>query len=331
MIARSIDEWLDFRYLHDDSTLILTILAATSVTIKLSNLMYSSVVFTIVLILLWKSSHQRARDYYRIFATATVMILVWSLRGFILSGAPLYPSTFGYTPMEWAVPKEAVVDEANWIFSWARQPNSHWSEVLGNWNWFKPWILANSKDLQNLLYQIALSALALVIIIIIGISKNKHLKYLEFTILFPLVFSLFYWFFTAPDIRFANAVFYLLPTSLVILLLSYMHTFVSKKVFLILLSLAFIFSNYNYAKYSINHRELIKEISLSGFQAIKTISLNIKQTSSGLSVYVPVEGDQCWDSPLPCTPYFNPSLSLREPSNPGSGFIVTDYEDLHYQ
>jgi len=34
-------------------------------------------------------------------------------------------------------------------------------------------------------------------------------------------------------------------------------------------------------------------------------------TGSGLTIYTPAQGDECWDAPLPCTPYFRPQLRLR--------------------
>jgi len=49
-------------------------------------------------------------------------------------------------------------------------------------------------------------------------------------------------------------------------------------------------------------------------------TLTVRHTLSGLAVYVPVQGNQCWDAPLPCTPYFDESLRLRNPSSQRWGF-----------
>jgi hypothetical protein len=35
------------------------------------------------------------------------------------------------------------------------------------------------------------------------------------------------------------------------------------------------------------------------------------ETLAGLRVRMPFQGDQCWSAPLPCTPYFDPGLSLE--------------------
>src|SRR5262245_12093872 len=39
-------------------------------------------------------------------------------------------------------------------------------------------------------------------------------------------------------------------------------------------------------------------------------------------VFTPQQGGSCWDSPLPCTPYFNPDLRLRIPGQLASGFTM---------
>jgi hypothetical protein len=45
-------------------------------------------------------------------------------------------------------------------------------------------------------------------------------------------------------------------------------------------------------------------------------------TRSGLLLYVPEKGDQCWDAPLPCTPYPNSDLRLRSQGDTSHGFML---------
>jgi hypothetical protein len=68
-------------------------------------------------------------------------------------------------------------------------------------------------------------------------------------------------------------------------------------------------SNFNFT-FSRQYKDVIK------------ISLAKNSTASGLVVYAPEAGDQCWDSLLPCTPYFNPMLRLRTSKIMKSGFTV---------
>lgn len=50
--------------------------------------------------------------------------------------------------------------------------------------------------------------------------------------------------------------------------------------------------------------------------------VELRQTASGLGVTVPAETNQCWDAPLPCSPYLDPSLRLRHAGSMKDGFAV---------
>jgi hypothetical protein len=63
----------------------------------------------------------------------------------------------------------------------------------------------------------------------------------------------------------------------------------------------------------------VKPPSWSGWQPIPSIPTKIMVTRSGLQVRVTMADDQCWDAPLPCTPYFNPGLRSRA-DGPGEDF-----------
>jgi hypothetical protein len=53
-------------------------------------------------------------------------------------------------------------------------------------------------------------------------------------------------------------------------------------------------------------------------------------TQSGLQVHVPVQGNRCWDAPLPCTPHPAPNLRLRS-TDLGDGFAVDgDWQALRF-
>jgi hypothetical protein len=49
-----------------------------------------------------------------------------------------------------------------------------------------------------------------------------------------------------------------------------------------------------------------------GFSPLPKASVTPRTTLSGLTVYIPTQGDQCWNAPLPCTPYFDEMLRLRD-------------------
>jgi hypothetical protein len=81
--------------------------------------------------------------------------------------------------------------------------------------------------------------------------------------------------------------------------------------------------NLHFIVYAFHGRGIIKAVSTSGWYAVNKVELDRKTTLSGLTVYTPKTGDQCWDSPLPSTPYFNDRLKLINSENISSGFTVT--------
>ena len=147
---------------------------------------------------------------------------------------------------------------------------------------------------------------------------------MELAILSPLLISLFYWFFTAPDPRFSNAIFFLMPISLILVTLTLIQDKFSGRLFAIIVCVVFVTANLNFIEYAVKNYWKIKSISTSGWHLVKEVPLDKRITNSGLIVYTPKTGDQCWDSPLPCTPYFNDTLRLRKSGDIASGFTVKE-------
>ncbi|MGH9418878.1 MAG: hypothetical protein ACRD3J_02800, partial [Thermoanaerobaculia bacterium] len=65
----------------------------------------------------------------------------------------------------------------------------------------------------------------------------------------------------------------------------------------------------------------LQAISTTGWSAVPSSPVITRETASGLTVYVPVSGEQCWNAPLPCTPYFSANLALRVKGDMSSGFV----------
>ncbi len=327
-LAQGLGEWKNGQTNQKCRVLFLGILATTAVTVKLSNLAFSAVIMGFLLLLYARNPHT-IQAVIRIVTLSAIMILVWCLQSFVMSGAPLYPSTIGYVPVEWAVPKEKVIEEANWVYSFARQPWTHWNSVIGNWHWFQPWLLRMSKNIINVIFPLIVSVLFCIITATIyRFKKGSKTQYLEWSILLPSIIGLIYWFFTAPDPRFAHALFFITSICSAILFLTSIQTLRNRRIFITCICIVFVISNLNFIWYFIEMKDN-KAISLSGWHPITSVPLEERITSSGLLVYTPKNGgQQCWDSPLPSTPYynFNIHLRLKNSENLSAGFTVTRKE-----
>jgi len=256
-----------------------------------------------------------------------IALIPWVLRGIILSGYIAYPSTFGALPVDWRVPYASAVSEANWVRSWARMPGMHWSEVLGNWNWVKPWVSRIFK-IENRYYIIHITIpLFLTLINSILIFLSEYLKKYSiqnmqkniWLFLVPSVSSLLFWFVAAPDPIFAGACFWVLGVGTFIIVINKFNILKLKyfKTFIISFSII-LYIGFFFIKIFVNIPE-----ENNGFYKIPTVELKMFKANSGLNIYVPEKGDQCWGAPLPCAPrYPNAELCLRREGEMRYGFMV---------
>jgi hypothetical protein len=223
-----------------------------------------------------------------------------------------------------------VVEEANWVYSWARQSDKILPDPLGNWDWFPPWKSWVMHESQAVLvYPLLLVPVfgMLTGILALMFRKRMQLRSLDFLLLVPVVPGLVYWFFTAPDPRFAHALFWCLAISSALLLLSAVRPLLKTRGFIGILCIVFLMANLRLIGSMVENFQSLGEISTSGWQPVKARPLARKETASGVAVYIPRRTDQCWDAPLPCTPYFNRDLRLRTPGQLGAGFTVTVPEE----
>jgi len=301
---------------------LLFLLCVAIVTIKLSAAMYAMTSICVSLVLQYKCFLKYRSVALKTLAVCTLMFAVHLIRGYIYSGVPLYPSTIaGAWGLNWAMPIEAVKVEANWIYSWARRPWLAPAMVLGNWQWFpywlkalgiKTWLIFGVSVVINLLHLLVSRQYK------VGAQHSDRRIYIIYV---PLLASVIFWFFTAPEPRFLGLILELLAilsawlfilTLLSIEFLRFPKTLSHLKQLQILMILMIALS-------------LQKAINFSyvGWEKIPSTPMIIKITDSGLPVRVPLKGDQCWDETLPCTPYFLTSLRTRTEAgnaNFNSGF-----------
>lgn len=323
VFANGVGAWVRTHENQESRVVLLVVLAATAVTIKLSNLAFSGMILALVILFELKSSPSGFRRSARLVGITLAILLVWSLRGFVLSGAPLYPSTAGYVDVEWSVPVEKVTDEARWASSWARQPGAHPDVVLASWAWFSPWFANMTENSTAVVFPVAFTlALCSFWLVAMLLKIGRFPPWIEWTVVLPVVGGLAFWFLMAPDLRFANALFFLIPILATLLFLSSIGGSSKKSLMAAAIGISFVVGNLNLVAYGARHAGSLKEISMSGWQAIPDAPLEERVTRSGLIVLTPETGAQCWDAALPCTPYFDEMLMLRDSGDLGSGFKV---------
>jgi len=332
MLAQVIAAWINGEGGQDHRVTVLAILAATAITIKLTNLAFSAVIVSMCLAFSWRTSGGRIRDILRILVPVSLVILVWSVRGFILSGYPLYPSTIGHVSVDWAVPIKEVVDVQYMVYGIVLEANqvTDLQKILSRGEWFRPWISRMSKERVDVVYPLVVGVvfciIALISLWLSLFKKTAWPRCLEWAILLPVVIDFIFWFCTAPDPRYGHALFWCFSLGGVLLFLCAIQPLLKKRTWVVVMCVVFITANLHFIGAAVKRRNIIKEVSSSGWHPIKIVPLIQKKTLSGLVVLTPEQGkNQCWDSPLPCTTpnRFNPDLRLRIPGKLASGFTVT--------
>jgi hypothetical protein len=293
------------------------IISATAITIKLSNLFYVISICTILIFIMLKPLYVSLRQIslivIKLIALPALIIFIWSLRGILLSGCPAYPSTIGCINAHWSVPIESVKNEANWVYSWARLPNETPDKVLNSWDWLTPWfyrVIWENKGILIVVYPLLIFLTGIILSFIFYVRQPLSQKANGnwFLIPVPILVGLSFWFYLAPDIRFAHSLFWIAPIAATIIILKFIEPSVKQNVFIILM--LFFIINANIAFILIWNPQILTSISFEGYMPTPVVNLTEKTTLSGFKILVPTEGYQCWDSKIPCTPYFNPELNF---------------------
>ena len=150
--------------------------------------------------------------FVKLILLGSTILFAHFLRGYALSGWPLYPSSLGgWFDFSYAPSLNRVAAEANIIYGWARIPGVAPHIVLSNWDWLGPWW----AQLPVRFVVLMACAIALFILNLAALCLGRASKYAApaYWLYAPLWIGVIFWFFTAPDVRFLA----LIPELLVIL------------------------------------------------------------------------------------------------------------------
>lgn len=311
---------------------LLGLLGAAAVAVKMMCAALVGFLWLVFGILLWRvQGGAAARDLrpqaIRVFAGILLLMVPWVLRGYVLTGYPLYPSSVGGLPVWWRVPEEAV--EALWRFArdWSRVP---WADetLLNSWLWLLPW---GWKTLHRT-FDVVLPALVGAVGTVIALQGRgvaRQERWATGLYVMPAAGALVFWFLTAPYPRYAGAAFWCAAATggaLAARRCGLLHSRVASRSLVGVLML-YTAACVAYAKEFRYGRSghgyvWVRPGRESGFHPLPAPDLTLAYSSSGLSVHVPRQGLQCWDAPLPCAPRQPQGLALRSPPDIASGFWI---------
>ncbi len=269
-------------------------LALFAVTVKLS----AAVFFLAVLLVA------------RAFPAALVLpVVAWVSRGIALSGYLVYPAIvtrLGLLP--WAVPAATAKEEIDRARSWARIPGRTPAEVLSGGEWLRDWAKVTVGRL-SIVSLLLLLAAGLVAGVLASRRPGRKSNSRPLPVFLAAAASTLFWFWSAPDPRFGYGALFVLAA----------------------LPLAVALSRFGLADVSLRQRRIAVSlaaagVSLAGFlfvtagpgvrpslfvpPSVPRPAVKEARTREGERVFVPLTDDRCWDAPRPCTPLFDPALTI---------------------
>lgn len=302
--------------------LLVAVLAAAGTTVKLNFVVFGGLT-ALAMLVVWIAAGDK-KDTRALFRTAAwigaavALILVpWIVRSVILSGYVAYPIPAGAVPVAWRVPHAQVVYEASLIRSHALGERARWPGASYGWDWLSPWVAEKLRsDAYELVIPLALAVALLSTLFLRPSAAHRRVGLWLFEV--PVIGFLVFWFFTAPDPRFAGSGFWVLAVGTAVLALDRLEL---EKVTLSRLVLAIAVAHVVLGIVPPACRSLYGPGEDGGFHPAPQADVIPYVTPSGLIVFTPVSGDQCWNAPLPCTPYRDIGLRLRDESDMQRGFI----------
>jgi hypothetical protein len=257
---------------------------------------------------------------------ALVIMMPYFIRGYILSGYPLYPLELGGLPLDWAVPHSAVRMERIWVQSWARQPYAPWQEVMASSAWLRPW-LHSSLQRPALVWPLLLTAFgaaALGVGLLRKPQLNREIKILALVTL-PPILGVIAWFVTSPDPRFAEGTLWTLaaPVSALAVFLNRGRGWMVPLFWTVVVAIVLAESGSGFHRLGREPKQLPNWTGGSA-ACVQRV------TRSGLKVWVPADAPSTGDAPLPCTvpDRFDPALEMRGKTL-RDGFRTQD-KNFHY-
>ena len=224
-------------------------------------------------------------------------------RNLILSGYAAFPvPQLPALPVDWVIPRDEAVRQTGWIMSWARLPRRAPHEVLAMplREWIGPWFARRPAVDRVLLGAIPLLALVCVP------TLRRPVEHLPVWATLALGTAL--WFALAPDPRFGWAFYPLLALGLAARVLGAAAARLPRAATACALALAIgVLSLWPYAG-----REALGALAQHAIAPAPYPERPMRTIGRGKRVlFAPERGDQCWDAPLPCTPYPDRTIERR--------------------
>ena len=300
--------------------LIAMALFSQAVTFKISSIVFALLGWTISAWKFWSLSRttpSRKRHLVWAVILSALIVLPWIGRGLLLSGYPFFPSTVLPMAADWKVPTAITQGQADFARSFARVPELNGAYAHG-WNWLRSWFRELIREREGFWIPLLFAVLGCVAGIMRRMRQDRNSLPQWIWLLLPSLGGLIFWFLEAPAIRFGEPAIWTAGATLgTLAAVHWLKRPVTTRIALVGLVLLTAWAAHPRLFWGSYFRP---SAGVRAFLRVPEATVVQHKTISGLMVNVPVETNQCWNAPLPCSPYFDETLHLRKPGQLEYGF-----------
>jgi len=253
-------------------------------------------------------------------ALSVAVVLPWCVRGIILSGYPFFPATILGFPVDWKIPLEQARWFADGVKSFGRNPNANFFRETQGLGWLGGWLKQVVRDRVSFQVPMAICLGGMAAGLSLRRKEQAKSAQQDWGSLWLLAASLggmVFWFWASPALRFGQFAIWTAAAALgtwgivsVTARWEWLHGIVLGG----LLGLCvWCLAGYGWKA---PYRALLAARPLGRVPSPEVLT---RTTRSGLEVNVP-PGINCWDAGVPCTPYFDETLRLRDGVSLRRGF-----------
>ncbi len=309
----------------------LAILILTGFILKQSFIIFGLGLGVLVLIiwLMRGGWHAGVRRFFNIITPILILAVLLGVpylaRGVVTSGYIAYPQSFGRFEVDWAEPPELIEERQEMLATNTRLRYGNPDEVLSSWDWLKPWFSSLVKNLVDFLIPISITVLAFGIYAFNRFrNRGQHSRPLiDLWIFIPMLMMIAVWFLTAPNIKYIRYILWINAVVMVLLAVIWVQIAWKWRVYGVFAILSLCMLYFVYLVIATSTWTMIVKDN-TGLQIRPQPPIKVLVTLSGLELNVPDSHiNQCWDIPLPCTPFARTRIYERVPGELQHGFGLT--------
>lgn len=247
----------------------------------------------------------------------------WMLRGVVTSGYIAYPHMVGRIEVDWAEPPDLVVHRQRQLATNTRRRYGDPEIVLATWDWVGPWFEGIRSNVKDFALPAALTASGLFVYAIgrVRLRAATSRTELGLWVFAPLLIMLAFWFVSLPNLKYVRYIFWCgAALSWLLAMLSWTTISWHLRVSITYAVLGICLAYFMYLM--VAQRDFpVSAGPDDGFYRHALPPVRVYETASGLQLNVPDSHiHQCWQIPLPCTPFPRKGIFARVPGQIQHGF-----------